>query len=595
VPYPDLISGDTSSPECPDGYVGEVTLVCVDGDMEVYEGACNSHCPADYFQGPSYEVQYEDILHNSTQWVSCPTGYVGNLLLQCDGGDVTIQQGSCPRNCQTGQLYIRDGVAMRYEAMQHGEISKEKKCPNAYTGTIAMICDDSVVKLHSGECLKHCGNGQAQGATYRNLMHAAGEDILCPEVGQVRVTCFDGAVTILSGACLYGCKKGEMYDVNGITVAHDDFNHDSKFNSTCSLGGLGTVELYCYDRVVTVVEPLDENRCERHCEEQITTARDGTDVLSPFIEHLQSAMIQCPNGTSGVLTLRCEDGATSVIDGVCGDMNCRAGEVMSNEAVLSHNAINDLRTDGPGECGQNFLGQPVFECKSGVTEVLDVTLVYQPRLPDGNNTHEIGPEYDFIDDDRFLLCGCCLPPGGLPSIDTVKGDDSSHIMYWAIAVGSAGLTLSFMSGIWILHQRSKPPKMSQVIPEEVVQGTPAIEDASGKLAMTDMDADKANLSALRDTIDAPTLQLDDSQMQALQDHRAEPENTALALQYYLNSQNAAAPTSPASPTSPTSPIQISRSPNARSPNQVPRQASRSHVRQLPKPMRETTNIEWQNW
>jgi len=411
----------------------------------------------------------------------------------------------------------------------------------------------------------------------------------------VRVTCFDGAVTILSGACLYGCKKGEMYDVNGITVAHDDFNHDSKFNSTCSLGGLGTVELYCYDRVVTVVEPLDENRCERHCEEQITTARDGTDVLSPFIEHLQSAMIQCPNGTSGVLTLRCEDGATSVIDGVCGDMNCRAGEVMSNEAVLSHNAINDLRTDGPGECGQNFLGQPVFECKSGVTEVLDVTLVYQPRLPDGNNTHEIGPEYDFIDDDRFLLCGCCLPPGGLPSIDTVKGDDSSHIMYWAIAVGSAGLTLSFMSGIWILHQRSKPPKMSQVIPEEVVQGTPAIEDASGKLAMTDMDADKANLSALRDTIDAPTLQLDDSQMQALQDHRAEPENTALALQYYLNSQNAAAPTSPASPTSPTSPIQISRSPNARSPNQVPRQASRSHVRQLPKPMRETTNIEWQNW
>jgi len=182
-------------------------------------------------------------------------------------------------------------------------------------------------------------------------------------------------------------------------------------------------------------------------------------------------------------------------------------------------------------------------------------------------------------------------------------------MYWAIAVGSAGLTLSFFSGVWILRQRSKPPKISKVIPEEVVQGTPAIEDASGKLALADVDADKANLSALRDAIDAPTLQLDDSRMQALQDHRAEPaqENTALALRDYLNSQNTAAPrnptsptsaTSPTSPTSATSPIQISRSPNVRSPNQVSMQASRptrSHVKQLPKPIRETTDVEWRNW
>mmetsp|Transcript_50847 Transcript_50847/g.91400 ORF Transcript_50847/g.91400 Transcript_50847/m.91400 type:complete len:1384 (+) Transcript_50847:47-4198(+) len=597
VPHPDLVSGDKSSPECPEGYVGEVTLVCVDGTMEVYEGACNSHCAADRFTGPSgYEVQYGDILHNGSTWVSCPSGYVGNIMLRCDGGLVTIQEGSCPRNCQSGKVYVRDGVTLSFDQMKHGELSKSKKCPNAYTGSIVLICDDSEVKVESGVCLKHCGNGNAQGATYRTLEHEDLVSLTCPEVGEVRVKCFDGDVTVLSGACLYGCKKGNMEDVHGITVAHDDFNHDSVFNGTCSEGGLGTVELYCYDKVITVMEPLQANRCERHCNPQITTARDGTDVMSPYIEHLQSDMVPCPNGTTGVLSLRCDDGTVTVYDGVCGDMNCRAGEVMSNEAVLSHNAINDLRTDGPGDCGSDFMGQPVFLCQSGVTTVLDVTLVMQPRAPGDANVDELGPAYDFIEDDRFLLCGCCLPPGSQPGVDSVMGDDSRNIMYWAIAVGSSGLVLSFFSGIWILSQKS-PPKISKVIPEEaVVQGTAAIQDIDGKFALGDFDADKA---ALRDAVDAPPLQLmpDAGEVHALQDQiGAEPvqENTALALAQFMgNSGNA--------PTSPTSPAQASRNPQmsqgqmSRSPPHNSRQASRSHVKQLPKPIRETSSAEWKHW
>ena len=40
----------------------------------------------------------------------------------------------------------------------------------------------------------------------------------------------------------------------------------------------------------------------------------------------------------------------------------RAGEVTSNGAILQHEAINDQRRAGPGQCGDGYLGEPVFEC-----------------------------------------------------------------------------------------------------------------------------------------------------------------------------------------------------------------------------------------
>lgn len=39
-----------------------------------------------------------------------------------------------------------------------------------------------------------------------------------------------------------------------------------------------------------------------------------------------------------------------------------------------------------------------------------MNLIRQPRIPGVDNVSEVGSGYNFTEDDRFILCGCCLPP-----------------------------------------------------------------------------------------------------------------------------------------------------------------------------------------
>lgn len=445
VSHPDLVSGFTAEPDCPLGYaVGKVTIVCVNGNMEVQSGTCDAHCQAGRFMGPTgYLVNHLEIQHNETRLVACPAGYIGQLRLRCLAGAVGIDTGQCLRNCIEGATALRDDVIFGYDDMEHGEVSREMKCPTGYLGSVRLLCTDSVVSVASGQCLAHCGAGVAQGAEYFGLEHEDFVSIVCPEVGEIKVRCFDGEVEVVEGQCLYGCAAGTVVDANGVDLRYPAFPHGTRINGTCSGLGVGTVELHCNN---TVVALAGEGTCQRHCPPQFTESRDGSNVSVPYIEHLQQASVQCPNGQAGVLAVRCTDFVSSVFDGICGDMNCRAGEVNTNGALVAYPAINDKRNAGPGDCGEDFLGEPVFYCSDGIVSVLAVNLIRQPRIPGIDNVSEIGSSYNFTEEDRFKLCGCCSPPPDLPDIAALEGLDSMVVIYWAVAVGGAGFLVATASG-----------------------------------------------------------------------------------------------------------------------------------------------------
>ncbi|CAJ1392478.1 unnamed protein product [Effrenium voratum] len=471
VPYPNLVSGYTSQPACPPGFVGSVTLICDDGSIKVHSGACNSHCAAGLFQGPSgYFVSHLEIQYNETRL----------LRLRCLG-TVVIEEGECPRNCLEGAMLVRSGVIMPHTSMEHGEVSNERKCPVNFVGSIRLRCSDSVVSVASGQCYEHCGYGQVQGAEYRNLEHEAYVSIMCPEVGQIKIKCLDGVTEVLEGECLYGCQKGTIPDPNGVPLQFPSFPHGTKINGTCSNLGVGQVELICNNTAVSVVS----GACLRHCPPQSTQSRDGSNISTPYIEHLQQDAVECPAPLPGTLALYCNDYVTTVFDGVCGDMNCPEGEITSNGAVVQHPAINDQRRAGPGSCGENYLGQPVFTCDTGKASVLAVNLIRQPRIPGVDNvSQKIGSDYNFTEEDRFKLCGCCLPPPSRPDVDALQGVDSLVIIYWAVGVGGASLLLASAAGYWI--HKKRPPKVSQVSPEMA-------ENPNSELALRDAAAGEMSL------------------------------------------------------------------------------------------------------
>mmetsp|Transcript_15551 Transcript_15551/g.36800 ORF Transcript_15551/g.36800 Transcript_15551/m.36800 type:complete len:1335 (+) Transcript_15551:72-4076(+) len=567
VSHPDLVSGFTAEPDCPLGYaVGKVTIVCVNGNMEVQSGTCDAHCQAGRFMGPTgYLVNHLKIQHNETRLVACPAGYIGQLRLRCLAGAVGIETGQCLRNCIEGATALRDDVIFGYDDMEHGEVSREMKCPTGYVGSVRLLCTDSVVSVASGQCLAHCGAGVAQGAEYFGLEHEDFVSIVCPEVGEIKVRCFDGEVEVVEGQCLYGCAAGTVVDANGVDLRYPAFPHGTRINGTCSGLGVGTVELHCNN---TVVALAGEGTCQRHCPPQFTESRDGSNVSVPYIEHLQQASVQCPNGQAGVLAVRCTDFVSSVFDGICGDMNCRAGEVNTNGALVAYPAINDKRNAGPGDCGEDFLGEPVFYCSDGIVSVLAVNLIRQPRIPGIDNVSEIGSSYNFTEEDRFKLCGCCSPPPDLPDIAALEGLDSMVVIYWAVAVGGAGFLVATASGYWIYKKR--PPKVSKVTPEDglgagsslAIQDNPQL--TSKELALRDAAMSERDLAlALKDVPARPGLQ-----------------DSALQSQVSVDvdgRRSSAAYTARTQASQPDSFSQIPRNP------------------QLLKPAREGTSKDWQYW
>lgn len=476
ISYPDLLSGQTA-PEvtCPGGFAGSVVLQCVNGTLVIFQGGCYSHCEAGRYMGPrKLGILYYAVLHLETQNVTCPSGYQGNLTLQCQAGSAVSIAGECDMDCPAGNAIIRGYLTTPNAAMKSGEITEPRKCPEGYNGIIRLKCFDSLVTVASGRCRENCRAGQISDASYPAFLDSQTLTANCSQAGSLVLNCSDGTVSVLAGRCYSGCPAGQTEDLNGVTLVYADMKHLQSLSGVCTGKGGGFVQLFCNDSVVAVSQT---EKCLRNCEAGSVRSKEGFVVTIPKITHLQTSVSACPTGLTGFLTVLCNDSATSVVAGSCGLENCVAGNVLSNGYVLKTPMFNNGTTVGPATCSLPSYGEASLYCRMGFV-VPTVTLVSKPVINDVRVGDPLTLANDTIPDDIFSICGCCDFQDHLQPPPPPPPPSGPSPMVIGIAAAGGGVLLVGVSASIFLRHRYLARRGRQVVPADKLS-----VDAESQLAL----------------------------------------------------------------------------------------------------------------
>jgi hypothetical protein len=468
INYPKMMSGDLFSTRCPPGFLDvPVVIRCSDGHGVVHSGGCFKHCQADWFWDPaatkkedpnSWSVQHYEIMHDTSAVRECPKYFDGYITLSCWSGKVTMTKGHCSKNCRPGRVWIRPGVVVRNREMLSGFMASQIPCPPSFDGNMRLACNEGEVSLGSGGCNQTCSPGVRKTAPYGELGDNKEAEIACPDTGTIMIKCNDGFITVLGGECFKGCPPCTVIDANGTRIEYPYIRYNESIGGACSGLAKGVVTLRCNNTVVTQT-PAPGERCLRFCRSKPVFTPDGSIIFPPDTQHGNQVTVRCPNGLLGLVTVTCYDTEFSVVDGVCGNMNCPESAVSSNGAYLSHFSINNGWQAGPTVCPGPYEGVATFWCRNGTTTVDEVT-TQLPVSPDDYAAAAIGNESS--EDARFILCGCCHPLGVPDEAGPVKGRDTG-IYIWAAALGGGlSIVLAAFSGWYFLPRK----KTSRVFPEK---------------------------------------------------------------------------------------------------------------------------------
>jgi len=476
--YPAMISGEQYSTQCPGGYAGFVTLECGDIMPFVASGACYKHCQAARYFQENWNVEHDLIYHTDTAEYECHPDYDGYVILKCDAGTVSLEEGGCYKRCVNGRYSVRIGIALRHAQLGHGELSPSMQCPEGYVGSVRLLCTHGVVSVGEGGCPAHCASGIIQGANYKYMLHTENASLVCPIAGSIDVGCLDGTVSVFRGACYTGCGAGSMFDVNGSLIEYPGIDHLGVVTGTCAGSSTGFVQVNCSDGEA-MLDPLLGQRCVKHCQGGNLTTSDGTRIASGDLMHGQQNPIKCPGGKIGSVTVRCSDGLLYIASGNCGPTNCPAGSTTVWQTDVPYPEINDgEETEKPSECPGTYIGAATFSCSNASVSVLNVSVVY-PAIPGLSAVHinlsNLSQE-DLLwhEDDYFELCGCCIPADQPPGAAPIPGVDLRKIIVWALTTAAAGVVLAAVSGFVVMRPQRcrRGKKASQIHPKD------AIEDAS---------------------------------------------------------------------------------------------------------------------
>jgi len=275
--------------------------------------------------------------------VSCPLPYVGTVKVRAGLQGPFIEAGRCRSPCAAG-IVVNGNFDVHYPDFLHGS-SVQAVCPSGATGVIVLSCSDGKATWESGRCGYDCVLGSLivgdAVISYPALNHTGYLNMTCPNItsGNVTLQCWDSTVTAIEGTCNLNCDAGDMILRYGDTlgeISFGAFNHSDENETECEpdTNFTGMITLRCNRGTVSIVD----GHCYRHC--LPSTIGPGVKALPyPRFDHESKLTMQCLPGFTGELELECVDGNATLLKGEC-MMHCLAGAVTTNSINLPHPLFN---------------------------------------------------------------------------------------------------------------------------------------------------------------------------------------------------------------------------------------------------------------
>eukprot|EP00927_Polykrikos_kofoidii_P076828 TRINITY_DN73853_c0_g1_i1.p1 TRINITY_DN73853_c0_g1~~TRINITY_DN73853_c0_g1_i1.p1 ORF type:complete len:1353 (-),score=117.98 TRINITY_DN73853_c0_g1_i1:225-4283(-) len=505
IDYPDMEDTHLLGPlDCPESFSGIVTMRCLNGSLHQHAGGCHADCIPGTWSGGYFDILHYDFRHDELVQRPCPVNHSGAVTLRCASGNVERESGMCYKNCQAGRVLVRVGVTFDYWDAEHDTTYPTRLCPQpGFVGSVKLWCDNGQVSVKEGSCNRNCqgpGVVEGEGAAYLNLAHGLNATLQCPESGTLDVLCNDGIVQVISGHCIRSCPPGQTTDARGILIRHDVIAHNSTTSGVCmgfSTGLKGFAPLlYCRDGQVELITS-DVSRCYKHCRSGVVNSTDGYLLrVNDDILHGQSVFSSCPNGVLGTLTIECSDGILFHVGGACGDQNCAAGTISSGDATLEYTEINNGMELGPLACPADFNGESILNCDKGEVTVGRVLLpstsvktIENRGVPENYSDDAnlstlfagyVDSLYDESEEDPYrngiLLCECCVYAGATPGVAGVASKDQWEVVWWAGIAGGGGALITIASGLWWSWRNWKFARKKKVrSPENEEEGKDDVE------------------------------------------------------------------------------------------------------------------------
>lgn len=334
VLYPNLKNDEIGSQHCePDINFGIVQVLCLNGFGQIDSGTCGVPCEANDYSGALTSftnTEHPRIGHNSSIWVICPTELSGTVKLYCKNGIVSAVNGSCGDRCRP-QFFELYGATFTTPLMEHRAVLTIG-CQGGYTGVATISCDFGLHSINNG-CKRPCTEGVMtlpSGAqiTYDAMQHGDTSLRGCPTgfvgataYGGTVVNCTDGTVMVHAGGCYEHCAADWFWDpyhtetwLQSWSVQHYEILHDTEQIRNCPDGYSGMVTLRCYGGVVS----LKAGDCFQNCPPGRAFIRAGVVVRYMNTENgVSGPRTPCPAGFNGNIRLRCNEGVMSLDEGGC--------------------------------------------------------------------------------------------------------------------------------------------------------------------------------------------------------------------------------------------------------------------------------------
>lgn len=92
--------------------------------------------------------------HDTFTFAKCPVSYAGPLKMLCFDGSYYYTDQTCGNDCSSGSIEV-GGSLIEFKKMKHNQIH-DYSCIAPQYGTVQLRCDNTVVRVHAGNCIRDC-------------------------------------------------------------------------------------------------------------------------------------------------------------------------------------------------------------------------------------------------------------------------------------------------------------------------------------------------------------------------------------------------------------------------------------------------------